>query len=311
MSLLSLIAALLMEQWQQIRPYRFPPDWSASYADFFQHRFNTGEHQHGRAAWLLATGSLILALTLSHALIDAAHPLLALVFCTLLIYLTLGFRRLNQQFSDIHQALRDGDTAQAATLLSIWRGTPCHNYTTSELARSAIEQALLAAYRDVFGVIVWFLVGMLLGLGPAGAVLFRLAQYLNARWGSLNDLDHGDFGQFSRRAYRWLEWLPVRLCSATFAIVGNFEDAIYCWRTQARTWPQADEGILLASGAGALGVRLGQSLPGNGVPHDRPELGTGDPADADFMQSTTGLIWRTLVFWLILLLLLSLATLVS
>ena len=108
-----------------------------------------------------------------------------------------------------------------------------------------------------------------------------------------------------------LEWLPIRMTAATFAIVGDFEDTIYCWRTQAANWPDSETGILLASGAGALGVRLGMPVTQDGHPLDRPELGIGDDADTDFMRSTIGLVWRSVVFWLILLLLLTLASLLG
>lgn len=40
---------------------------------------------------------------------------------------------------------------------------------------------------------------------------------------------------------------------------------------------------------------------------DRPELGMGDEADVDLMQSAIGLVWRTLIFCLLLLGLLTLA----
>ena len=60
---------------------------------------------------------------------------------------------------------------------------------------------------------------------------------------------------------------------------------------------------------GALGVRLGLPIAQGGLPLDRPELGIGDEADVDFMQSTVGLVWRALVFWMVLLLLLGLASL--
>jgi cobalamin biosynthesis protein CobD/CbiB len=40
-------------------------------------------------------------------------------------------------------------------------------------------------------------------------------------------------------------------------------------------------------------------------------MGTGDAADVDFMQSAVGLVWRALVLWLLLLLLLGLASLVG
>jgi adenosylcobinamide-phosphate synthase len=34
---------------------------------------------------------------------------------------------------------------------------------------------------------------------------------------------------------------------------------------------------------------------------DRPELGLGEDADPDFMQSTIGLVWRSLVLGLLVL----------
>jgi adenosylcobinamide-phosphate synthase len=40
----------------------------------------------------------------------------------------------------------------------------------------------------------------------------------------------------------------------------------------------------------------------------RPELGLGDDADVDFMQSTIGLVWRSLVMAMLLLTLLSIAS---
>jgi cobalamin biosynthesis protein CobD/CbiB len=68
------------------------------------------------------------------------------------------------------------------------------------------------------------------------------------------------------------------------------------------------DGIILASGAGALGCALGGVVTEvNGLPKFRPELGLGEPADFDTMPSATGLVWRGLLVWLGLLLLLTLA----
>ena len=67
-------------------------------------------------------------------------------------------------------------------------------------------------------------------------------------------------------------------------------------------------GILLAAGGGALGVQLGgmcRSLAGD--PDVRPELGLGEPVDADVLPSAVGLVWRALVLWLLLILLVTLA----
>ncbi len=101
------------------------------------------------------------------------------------------------------------------------------------------------------------------------------------------------------------------MTAAAFAIVGDFEDAAYCWRTQADAWPDRDLGIVLAAGAGALGVQLGQPVVDGVELADRAELGLGEPADADFMQSAVGLVWRATVLWMLLLFLLGLASLVG
>ncbi|MBI5658717.1 MAG: CobD/CbiB family protein [Nitrosomonadales bacterium] len=311
MSLFSLIAALLLEQLHPLATRKTLHSWLGGYVQFFQDHFNAGEIKHGKIAWLLAvllplTGSPVL-----YWLLLRAHPVFAWAFCVLVLYLTLGFRQFSHYFTDIHRALRNGDLEKARILLSGWRGTPCHELGAGEVARVAIEEALLASHRHVFGVMFWFVITMLLGLGPAGAVLYRLALFLRARWSNRNDAGFGEFGAFAQQACRWMEWLPVRLTAATFAIVGDFEDTVYCWRTQAQSWPDPEAGIVLASGAGALGVRLGQLIPQGGLPLDRPEMGVGEEADADFMQSAVGLVWRALAFWMILLFLLGLATLVG
>ncbi|MGE5524641.1 MAG: cobalamin biosynthesis protein, partial [Rhodospirillaceae bacterium] len=119
--------------------------------------------------------------------------------------------------------------------------------------------------------------------------------------------EFGEFGRFARRSFFWLDWLPARLTAASFAIVGNFEDAVYCWRTQARSWAAKAQDVILASGGGALGVRLGDALHQYDGLELRAELGIGDDADADYMQSAVGLIWRALVLWVFLVFLVTVA----
>ena len=311
MSLFSLIAALLLEQMHPLHARKYLYSWVRSYADFFQHHLNAGELKHGKIAWLLAV-LLPLGVTVPlYWILSHQQVIFAWAFCVLVLYLTMGFRQFSHYFTDIHKALRDKDLDQARSLLSEWRGAPCDDLNAGEIARVSIEHALLAAHRNVFGVVVWFVIFMLLGLGPSGAILYRLAQFLNSRWGQQDSAELGDFGVFAAQAYRVVEWLPMRLVASTFAIVGDFEDAVYCWRNQAQSWPDPEAGIVLASGAGALGVRLGMTIEEDGVPLERPEIGVGDEADADFMQSAIGLVWRALVFWLIALLLLGLASMAS
>lgn len=309
MSLLALIAALLLEQVVPLSSRRFLEQWPTDYAAFFRRHFDAGERAQGRIAWLLASVPLLALLWFLYVLLLDRHAVFAWAFCVLVLYLSMGFRQFSHYFTDIHQALRDNDLQRARELLGEWSGKSCNELNPEEVVRFTIERALLAAHRHVFGVVFWFVVFMLLGMGPLGAVLYRLAAFLGVSWRG----DGGDapFGAFARQACRALEWLPLRVTAISFAIVGNFEDTIDCWRTQAAEWPEPDEGILLAGGAGALGVKLGQTIVLDAQPVYRPEIGSGDAADIEHLQSAVGLVWRTVVFQLFLLLLLTVANLLG
>ena len=311
MGLFSLIAVLLLEQMRPL-PYRWAVHEPLSgLARFLEKHFNAGERQHGLIAWLIGVGGLLLVAVAVYAALYALNPLLGWLWNVLMLYLTMGFRQFSHYYTDIQLALRMDDVPQARKLLAEWRGRSSDGLSSSEIARLSIEEALTASHRHVFGVLVCFV----LLPGPCGAVLYRAAAFFAEVWGSRLDAEAASFGRFSRQAFAVIDWLPARVTAAGFAIVGDFEDAVYCWRTQAAKWADSPLGggigIVLASGAGALGVRLGMPVVEAGEIADRATMGTGDEADVDFMQSAVGLVWRALLLWLLLLLLLGLATLLG
>jgi adenosylcobinamide-phosphate synthase len=311
MALFSLVAVLLIEQIRPLPYNLFVQQPLARLARFLEGLFNAGERSHGLVAWLLGVGGLVLLAGGVHAALYWLSPLLAWLWDVLVLYMTMGFRQFSHYYTDIQLALRMDDLPHARKLLLAWRGRPADELSSSEIARLAIEEALSSSHRHVFGVLVCFV----LLPGPCGAVLYRAAAFFADQWGRGGDGDVGRFGDFPQRAFAVIDWLPLRLTAASFAIVGNFEDAIYCWRTQAGKWPDSrfgsGIGIVLASGAGALGVRLGMPVVESGEIADRAEMGTGDEADVEFMQSAVGLVWRALLLWLLLLLLLGLAGLIG
>ncbi len=311
MSLFSLIAVLLIEQIRPLPYQQVVYEPLLRLARFIEGFFNAGERSQGLLAWLLAVGGLVLLAGGGYMALHSINPLLGWLWNVLVLYLTMGFRQFSHYYTDIQMALRMDDMPQARKLLAEWRQRSSDSLSSSEVARLSIEQALSASHRHVFGVLVCFV----LLPGPCGAVLYRAAAFLAEVWGKRTDADAGGFGSFSLQAFSVIDWLPLRVTAAGFAIVGNFEDAILCWRTQADKWPDSDQGcgigIVLASGAGALGVRLGMPLIEAGEITDRAEMGTGDEADVDFMQSAVGLVWRALLLWLLLLLLLGMASLIG
>lgn len=300
MSLLSLIAVLLIEQVRPLNAQRWVFGPLAHVAAWIESRFNAGEERHGVFAWCVVTLLMALAAAGVFWLLASINVVLGWAWNVAVLYLTMGFRQVSHYFTDIHLALRMGEIERARTLLAEWRGRGAARLSSSEVARLAIEEGLVAAHRNVFAVLFWFVVLP----GPSGAILYRVAEQLRRVW-----RDDEPFGRFAARAFFALDWLPQRITATCFAIVGDFEDAVYCWRTQAAQWANQGMGIILASGAGALGVRLGMPLAADGdEPAERPDLGLGEEADVDFMQSTVGLVWRALVLWLLALLLLGIAS---
>lgn len=302
MEFLSLIAALLIEQVRPLRQGNRVYLLFTRYAMSIERHFNGGQFRHGVIGWLLAVLPAVLVTFAVYLLLFRLSPWLAWLWNVTVLYLTMGFRQFSHYVTEIMEALRGGRLDVARDYLGKWRGESAAEFGANEIARVAIELGLISSHRHVFGTGACFI-----ALGPAGAVLYRLAAMLVEKWGLRGDAEFGHFGRFAQRVFFWLDWLPSRLTAASFAIVGNFEDAVFCWRTQALLWAMPTHGVILASGAGAIGVRLGDTLHQHGSLQFRPEMGIGDEADVDYMQSAVGLIWRALVLWMFLLLLVTVA----
>lgn len=316
MNFIAIVVALALEQWRAFKWRAGVERAFVRFARYLEAAMNGGTRQQGAIATLLALVPPVALAALVHVALAAIHPLLGLLWNIAVLYLLMGFRRFSHAVSEIILALKAGELPAARRTLASWRGGVTAELSSEEIARLSIERGLIDAYRQVFGVLFWFVVLP----GPAGAVLYRAAVLLADEWkGAAKGDDttpigreRATFGQPSRTLLAWLDWIPVRLTALSFAIVGDFEDAIACWRTQARLWANEEGGvpigILLASGGGALGVRLGGPLATIAGERDyRPEVGMGDTVDPDVLPSGVGLVWRTLVLWLLLILLLTLA----
>jgi cobalamin biosynthesis protein CobD/CbiB len=292
MGIIAIIAALVLEQWRPLGDRKAVAGALSAWADWLERSFNAGESRHGTIAWLIAVLAPVAAVLALYAALYWLGPFAALLANIAALYLTLGFRQFSHFFTGIQSAVRDGEIDRARELIGAWRGESATHRSREEVIRLAIEEGIAASHRHVFAVLFWFVVLP----GPSGAILYRMAVFLNRRWGG-----KGEFGRFAGRMLDVLEWPAVRLTAAAFAVVGDFEDAVYCWRTQAGAWPDRNLGIVLAAGAGALGVKLGMPLTEVEGLYPRTDLGLGEAADAPFLDSAVGLLWRALVLWVFVL----------
>jgi cobalamin biosynthesis protein CobD/CbiB len=287
MSVLAIIAALVVEQWRPLGERPGVQTALATWAGWLERSFNGGERQHGVTAWLVGIVPPIALAIMLHALSSAAGWPFALLLDIGVLYLTLGFRQVSHYFTDIQVAIKAGDVDRARALLEEWRGASGVVRTRGGSAPLYPGSTRRRSPTRVRGV-AWYL----LPPGPSGANSYRLAAYLAVRWRPM-----GAFGTFAGQAFHVLEWPAVRVTAVAFALVGDFENTVYCWRTQARAWPDPDAGVLLAAGAGAMGVRLGMPVQEVDGLQPRPELGVGEEADGPFLDTTVGMLWRALVLW--------------
>lgn len=314
MTFFSIFFALLIEQLKPLRADNPVYASARTLAGRLETSFNAGQAQHGRLAWALMIAAFAVPVALLHWICLKFGPLFVLLLNIAVVYLTLGFRHYSHFFTSIQLALNNGDEATARSLLAEWTKRDTAGMDASEVARIAVERALVTTHRNVFGVFFWILTP----LGPTGAVIYRVAEYLARIWNEPRTAEREEFGRFASQAFYWIDWIPVRLTAAAFAVVGNFEDAIYAWRNFAGRWQDEAIGIILSAGGGAMGVRLGTPvevatdvIPVDATTVDSVNIETetpfGEEASSRALQSTVGLVWRALLLWMLLVLLLSIA----
>ena len=312
MTFLSILCALLIEQMKPLRADNPIYAEIKSLALRMETWFNAGHSAHGRLGWFLMMAILMVPTALVYWVLKYYDLVFArFAWNVLIVYLTLGFRHYSHYFTSIQLALNAGDEAAARALLAEWTRQDTVGMEVSEITRIAVEKSLITTHRNVFGVFFWFL----MPFGPAGAVMYRVAEHLASAWNEPEHIRNETFVHFAARAYYWIDWIPVRLTAVAFAVVGNFEDAIYAWRNFAHRWSNEAVGIILSAGGGAMGVRLGtpaenavkaQFIDATTVDVEiEPDVMPGDEPNIRALQSTVGLVWRALLLWMLLLLLLS------
>ena len=253
------------------------------------HHFNGGRSSHTLFIWLL--GALLPALLVGVLSFYCykIHSILGLIFSIFVLYATVDFSDFGVKPKKIADALDANNSEEALHIVQEWQTNKDQLVAVdaNQIASVSIAYLFKSAHYGLFALFLWFFV-----FGAAGVVLFSLSFLLLK-----NTTDTNPFEHTSHTILTALDWLPSYLTATCFAVVGDFEDAVYCWRTQLDHCKNKTFASILASGAGALEVKLDLALlPNqNGINN---ELGIGDLADADYLRSAVGLVWRGLILLL-------------
>jgi adenosylcobinamide-phosphate synthase len=261
-------------------------------------KFNTGFRARpaGILAWLLAVAppvavSWILVSVLPFGLACAVH--------VALLWFALGARSLRDHIVPIARALGLGDLAAARKLTARIVSRETAHADEAALSRAAIESALENGNDAIFGALFWFVIA-----GGPGALMFRLANTLDAMWGYRTPR-YLRFGWAAARFDDVLNFVPARLTAASYALLGDTRTAWRCWQTQAPLWDSPNAGPVMASGAGSLNVLLGGAAMYHGTLESRPVLGFGMTASPGHVVAALRLVERTTLLWVVILLVLA------
>lgn len=247
-----------------------------------------------RGAGVLAWALAVLPWVGLALLLRAAHPLAHWPVDIALLYLALGGRSLAEHAEAIAAPLAAGDLAQARERVGWIVSRDTTTLDATGVARAGTESVLENGNDAVFGALFWFLIG-----GGAGALLFRLANTLDAMWGYRTPR-YLQFGWAAARIDDVLNAVPARLTALSYALLGHTHRALRCWRTQAPAWDSPNAGPVMAAGAGALGVELGGDAIYHGRIETRPQLGQGAAPDAGSIRAAVALLQRATLLWLAL-----------
>lgn len=193
-----------------------------------------------------------------------------------ILYLTVGNRSLAEHGGYVLSALEQDDLDEARQKVGWIVSRKTAHLDKGQVIRATIESILENGNDAVFGALFWYLIA-----GIPGAVIYRMANTLDARWGYKSSR-YLDFGWAAAKLDDVLNFFPARLCALTYALQGHTKNALHCWQTQAHLCASPNGGPVMSAGAGALGVRLGGPAEYDGYQCDKPLLGMDqevEPAD--------------------------------
>jgi adenosylcobinamide-phosphate synthase len=324
MSFFAIALALLMEQVRPLQGGSAVHRWALYWARTCARSLDAGRSHHGWLVWAaLALVPAVLAWVVHLLLIYLwgwIGHVLAFAWHVAVLYVTLGFRQFSHHFTAIRDALEAGDTPRARQLLAQWMHVDEASIGSDHLLRTLMDHSVVAAHRHVFGVLGWYAVLAALGMGPAGAVLYRMSElatryfhpsspedpYSSAYVSSLEQraepLEHrfitptlssSSTQDAVQTAWWWMDYAPARMTAMGFAVVGSFEDVLDAWRQHASNSPSAatHDGLIQQAMLAALGIKS--------------DLTTSH------LRNMVGVVWRSVVLWLLLIALLTLARLLG
>lgn len=289
MSVITAIAAVILDRWLGEARHFHPLAGFGMVADQVEGYFNL-DGKGDRAAGALALTLLVLPLTVFAWLLSSTFgPLFDLA----LLYLALGGRSLASHGRRVQLALEAGDLTAARAGVAEIVSRDTDKLDQPGVIRATIESILENGSDAIFGALFWFLIA-----GAPGVMLYRLVNTLDAMWGYRTERFLA-FGQAAARVDDLLNWIPARLTAWAYCAAGNWQQGRHSWRTQAHLLSSPNGGVVMAAGAGALGIELGGPAVYHGEHQDKPYFGSQQKPEVSDIHRALDLLHKALFIWLV------------
>ena len=241
---------------------------------------NAAEAMHSRFGILLSIGLPVALLAVLQALADGVgFGLAGFLLAVLVLFWCWGPRDLDLDVEAVLDAPDRERRLQAAEALL---GTA----PTALNGQALVEAVFRGALRRWFAVLLWFLL-----LGPAGALLYRLAERAAAR--GVAGGSGPEHAAMALRLREILEWPVAQLMALSLALAADFDAVLRSWRAwheaQGRGWFALDTGFL-------------EAVARTSVASELNEDGEDGPLSPLLeLRDAMSLVWRVLLLWLTIL----------
>ena len=331
MGFFAFFVVLLLDQARPLPADHRVRRWFGDLVDLVRSSTDAGQPQQGWMGWAVVAVSICGVTLAVEWLAHAIHPFVEWLFHLLVLYLVVGFRQTAVVMTEMQVAIALDDLPGTRRVFDRWRAQLAGmaaggrdlgpDASINEVCRESIVLALLNLHRGIFAPLLWYA----LLPGVLGPLLYWISGEMARRWSGASAAGSASgagpassgvvgvkiaYGEAAARIHHWPDWLPLRFSAAGFAVAGNFDDAVYCWRGAVASGTGSEQrSLLIAAASGATGLRLAdEALESRWAQGSQSFEWPGRPVEGASLRLGMRLVYRSLLLWLGLFGLLGLAS---
>jgi AmpE protein len=283
----SLILEFMVARWQELRQL----GWLVSFREYLYPRISPDWTAGWRGLLALLAPVVLGMLVLQHLVDDRGFGLLEMLLGIVVLTYCLGPESFDELVNQYLRACEEKDVRQAQAIArKILLEPPSNNI--HQLSSQVTRAVFYEADKRLFGVLFWFLL-----LGPAGALLYRMAVFLAEE----SDRASGVSSDAASALHGVLDWAPSRLLALTFFVTGSYDDALRGWRRSFAApaeLNQRNRMFVILTGTAAMRHEVDDSMSSQDSPEEY---------DLQWLRMARVLVIRSLIVWVTVIALLTLA----